>query len=70
MFALLEKTEALLTSVTPRTEVHGEDRVFAISLGVKITGPNTLLDKLTPALRHGPDPADSEGDAKAPAEVE
>jgi hypothetical protein len=52
MFALLDKTEALLTSVTPRTEVHGEDRVFAISLGLKITGPNTLLDKLTPALRH------------------
>lgn len=52
MFALLEKTEALLTSVTPRTEVHGDDRVFAISLGLKITGPNTLLDKLTPALRH------------------
>lgn len=52
MFALLDKTEALLTSVTPRTEVHGDDRVFAISLGLKITGPNTLLDKLTPALRH------------------
>ncbi len=52
MFALLDKTEALLTSVTPRTEVHGDDRVFAISLGLKITGLNTLLDKLTPALRH------------------
>lgn len=52
MFALLDKTEALLTSVTPRTEVHGDNRVFAISLGLKITGPNTLLDKLTPALRH------------------
>lgn len=32
MFALLDKTEALLTSVTPRTEVHGDDRVFAIIL--------------------------------------
>ena len=48
----LEATAATLTSVTPRTEVHGEDRVFAISLGLKITGANTLLDKLTPALRH------------------
>jgi hypothetical protein len=48
----LESTPAILTSVTPRTEVHGDDRVFAISLGLKITGPNTLLDQLTPALRH------------------
>jgi hypothetical protein len=37
--------------VTPRTEVHGEDRVFAISLGVQIKGPNTLLDQLSPGLR-------------------
>ena len=48
----LTNTPATLTSVTPRTEVHGDDKVFAISLGLKITGPNTLLDKLTPALRH------------------
>lgn len=48
----LDSTPATLMSVTPRTEVHGEDRVFAISLGLKITGANTLLDKLTPALRH------------------
>lgn len=47
----LTPTAATLTSVTPRTEVHGDDRVFAISLGIKITGPNTLLDKLAPALR-------------------
>lgn len=51
MFELTD-TPAILTSVTPRTETHGDDKVFAISLGLKITGPNTLLDKLTPALRH------------------
>lgn len=41
----------ILNSVTPRTEVHGEDRVFAISLGFKLSGPNTLLDRLSPKLR-------------------
>ncbi len=51
MFSL-ENQPATLTSVTPRTEVHGDERVFAISLGLKITGPNTLLDKLNPTLRH------------------
>lgn len=51
MFELTD-TPAILTSVTPRTEVHGDDKVFAISLGLKITGPNTLLDKLSPDLRH------------------
>jgi len=40
-----------LNSVTPRTETHGEDRVFAISLGFKLSGPNTLLDRLSAALR-------------------
>lgn len=42
---------ATLSSVTPRTKVHGEDRVFAISLGLKIEGPNTLLDRIDPTLR-------------------
>jgi hypothetical protein len=51
MFELTD-TPAILTSVTPRTEVHGDDKVFAISLGLKLTGPNTLLDKLSPDLRH------------------
>lgn len=51
MFELTD-TPAILTSVTPRTETHGDDKVFAISLGLKITGPNTLLDRLSPDLRH------------------
>ena len=47
----LNNTAAKLTSVTPRTEVHGDERVFAISLGIQIRGANTLLDKLSPGLR-------------------
>jgi hypothetical protein len=47
----LSDQSATLTSVTPRTEMHGEDRVFAISLGLSITGGNTLLDNLSPKLR-------------------
>lgn len=43
---------ATLSSVTPRTEIHGQDRVFAITLGLKIRGANTLLDRLSPTLRH------------------
>lgn len=51
MFELTSPTLATLISVTPRTEIHGEDRVFAISLGIKITAPNTILDGLSPTLR-------------------
>lgn len=47
----LDVTPAILASVTPRTETHGQDKVFAISLGLKIVAANTLLDKLSPTLR-------------------
>ena len=50
-FEILTPTDAKLTSVTPRTEKHGDDDVFAISLGLSITGPNTMLDALSPSLR-------------------
>ena len=50
-FEILTTTDATLSSVTPRTEKHGDDDVFAISLGLKVTGPNTLLDLLAPGLR-------------------
>ena len=43
--------EATLKSVTPRTESNGDDDVFAVSLGFKITAVNTILDRLAPALR-------------------
>lgn len=42
---------ATLRSVTPRTEKHGDEDVFAVSLGFKITTANTILDRLSPTLR-------------------
>ena len=50
MFQLTEMTQATIASVTPRVEKHGDDDVFAISLGLSITGPNTMLDALSPSL--------------------
>jgi len=47
----LTDSPATLRSVTPRTERHGEDEVFAISLGFKLTTANTILDRLNPTLR-------------------
>lgn len=58
MFEITEMTEAMLVSVTNRPENHGDDKVPAVSLGVRITGPNTMLDLLAkdlrPALYHAP----------------
>ncbi|WP_046111787.1 hypothetical protein [Aquincola tertiaricarbonis] len=51
-FEFHEPIEATLKSVTPRTEKHGEDDVLALSMGLAITGPNTLLDRAFPGLRH------------------
>ena len=45
-FELKTPTAATLRTVTPRTEIHGDEKVSAISLGLSITGPNTLLDAL------------------------
>lgn len=47
----LTDAAAKLSSVTPRTERHGDDEVFAISLGFKLTTANTILDRLNPTLR-------------------
>lgn len=52
-FELKTPTAATLKTVTPRTEIHGDEPVSAISLGLSITGPNTLLDALDGGrLRH------------------
>lgn len=52
-FELQAPTEAKLNSVTPRKEMHGDEPVSAISLGLSITGPNTLLDAIDGGkLRH------------------
>lgn len=51
MFQFLQPQRAVLTSFTGRTETHGRERVPAVSFRLKFTGPNTLLDLLSPSLR-------------------
>lgn len=50
-FEILQPTDALLRTFTPRVEKHGEDDVSAASLGLSIEAPNTILDLLSPSLR-------------------
>jgi len=50
MFELKTPTKATITSVTPRQENHGDDKVRAVSIGVKITASNTLLEIVAPGL--------------------
>lgn len=52
MFAIASPTIAKLNSLTPRIERHGDESVPAVSLGLSITGPNTLLDLFSDSLRH------------------
>lgn len=49
-FELATKTPATLSSVTPRIEKHGDRDVPAVTLGLRITAANTLLDLLAPGL--------------------
>lgn len=51
MFEITSPTEATLRTLTPRIEKHGDDDVSAVSLGLTIVGPNTMLDVLVPGLR-------------------
>lgn len=50
MFELRTPTPATITSVTPRLEKHGESDVLAVSLGLKISASNALLEVLSPGL--------------------
>lgn len=50
MFELKTPTPATLTSLTPRLEKHGDTDVLAVSLALKITAANTILDLLSPGL--------------------
>lgn len=45
-FQITTPTPATLRTVTPRTELHGDEKVSAISLGLSIKAANTLLDAL------------------------
>jgi hypothetical protein len=49
-FELTQCTPATLSSVTPRIEKHGDADVPAVTLGLRITAANTLLDLLEPGL--------------------
>lgn len=51
MFQIDEFTEATLATLTPRNEKHGDDDKPALSLGLEMRVPNTLLDLIDPELR-------------------
>lgn len=51
MFQLLNPTTATLNTITSRSEIHGEEKKPAISLGLSIEAANTVLDLLDPTLR-------------------
>ena len=42
---------ATITSFTGRTETHGKEKVPALSLGLRITTANTILDVISDTLR-------------------
>ena len=50
MFSL-QRTTAKLTSVNPRAEIHGEDRVPAADLKFEITAGNDVLAEFHPSLK-------------------
>jgi len=43
--------EAKFTSLTTRSEIHGDEQVPAITMHIEITAANTLLDVIDPSLR-------------------
>jgi hypothetical protein len=51
MFELTRPTTVLLGSVTNRGELHGEDKVPAVSLGLTIVTSAAILDSLCPEVR-------------------
>ena len=51
VFQLTKPTTALLASVTPHAENHGDDKVPAVSLGLQIQTSAAVLDMLCPDLR-------------------
>lgn len=51
MFELKTPTTVLLSSVTNRSELHGEDHVPAVSFGLTWEGSAAILDTLCPEVR-------------------
>lgn len=52
MFQITEFTEVRVASVTNRVEKHGDDEKAAVSLGLELTGANTILDNIDAKIRH------------------
>ena len=65
MFSLQNQT-AKLTSVNPRAEIHGADRVMAADLKFEIKVPNDVLSEFDPSLKSAlyrkPDESDSQAE--------
>lgn len=51
MFALPTPTACKVRTFSLNDELHGEDKVHAMNLGIRVTGPNSLLDLLHSSLR-------------------
>jgi hypothetical protein len=51
MFELKQPTTVLLSSVTNRSELHGDDHSPAVSLGLIYEGSARMLDSLCPEVR-------------------
>jgi len=52
MFRVDDFTEARLATFTKREEVHGDDKVPAFTIGLRMDVPNTALDVIDPKIRH------------------
>lgn len=51
MLQIHDFTEARMASLTTRIQKHGDDDVPAVSLGLELTVPNTMLDAIDPNIR-------------------
>lgn len=50
MFELTTPTPVTIVSVTPRREMHGDEKTPALSLGIRYKGPNSILDDIDAGL--------------------
>lgn len=69
MFALPTPTAGKVRTINLRTEMHGDANVHAFDIGVRITGPSSLLDLLHSSLREQLYLPPIENQASIPGEV-
>lgn len=50
MFELTNPTPVTIVSVTPRREMHGDEKTPALSVGIRYKGPNSILDDIDAGL--------------------